>query len=84
VWGEAACFVPPDDVDALSGAIRWLTDSPARRNEMGERARLRAARYAPRRMAEQYLAAYRRLVHQADGPPSDAVSNVHGVQASSC
>ena len=84
VWGEAACFVPPDDADALSRTIRWFTDSPARRNEMGERARLRAARYAPRRMAEQYFAAYRRLVHQAESSSSAAVSDVHGVQASSC
>ena len=95
VWGEAACFVPPDDADALSGAIRWLTDSPARRNEMGERARLRAARYAPRRMAEQYLAAYRRLNREANGSPpaapgaapsagAGAVAKANGVQAPAC
>ena len=61
VWGDAALFVAPDDAGALSGAIRWLTDSPARREEMGLRARRRAARYAPQAMAQQYLAAYGRL-----------------------
>lgn len=65
VWEDAALFVSPDNVDAPSGAIRWLTDSPARREEMGRRARQRAARFAPEAMAREYSAAYGRLISGA-------------------
>jgi glycosyltransferase involved in cell wall biosynthesis len=62
VWGDAALFVKPDDADALSGAIRSLTSSPALREEMATRARRRAREYAPERMAERYMSVYRRLM----------------------
>jgi len=40
-------LVPPQDVDALSGAMRRLIDSPAERQRMAERAREITARFAP-------------------------------------
>jgi glycosyltransferase involved in cell wall biosynthesis len=61
VWDDAALFVPPDDADALAGAIEGLIRDPARRMEMAARARRRASRFTAYRMARSYLALYRRL-----------------------
>ena len=58
VWGDAATFVPPEDADALAAAITSLATEPARPAAMAERARRRALRYSPERMAADYLAAY--------------------------
>ena len=61
VWGEAACFAPPGDPDALCGVIEALIGNPELRGEMAAKARLRALEYSPRRMAKAYLSAYRAL-----------------------
>lgn len=58
VWGDAACFVPPSDADALSYALRGLIGDPARRARMAARAHNRARQFTPRRMAQEYIAAY--------------------------
>jgi glycosyltransferase involved in cell wall biosynthesis len=58
VWGEAAVYVPPDDVPALRAAIaRMMTDDGTRARLAG-RARHHAGRYSPERTARGYLAAY--------------------------
>ena len=59
VWGEAALFVAPDDAPALAYTLNALIDDPPRLRELGRRARKRALRYSPRKMAAGYLAAYR-------------------------
>jgi len=58
VWGEAACFVPPDDPDALAGALTRLAGDPERRGQLACAARLRALALDPERMADGYTAAY--------------------------
>ena len=58
VWGEAARFIPPDDPEALRTALQALIDDPALRESMARRARARALRYTPDRMAKGYLAVY--------------------------
>jgi glycosyltransferase involved in cell wall biosynthesis len=41
--GNAGVFVPPGDVDALARAIRDLLADPARRRQLGQALRQRAA-----------------------------------------
>lgn len=61
VWGEAAYYVPPDDVTALKHTLlRMIADEP-HRAEMAALARNRALQYTPERMGRTYAAAYRAL-----------------------
>ncbi|WP_426754802.1 glycosyltransferase family 4 protein [Myxococcus sp. Y35] len=66
VWGDgAACFVPPDDVDALVETLELLRKDAALRMRLALRARAWALTYTPRRMAGQYLSAYSSLMGTA-------------------
>ena len=62
LWDGAACFVPPDDEEALAAAINHLIDDPEERMEHVERAQRRSRQYSARRMAAGYVAAYRDLI----------------------
>lgn len=62
VWGDAAVFAPPDDDDALLGALRLVARDPELRGELAYRASRRARRYTPEAMAERTLAVYRRVL----------------------
>ncbi|MEJ8810546.1 glycosyltransferase family 4 protein [Variovorax ureilyticus] len=62
IWGAAALYVPPDDHDALHEALTRLIEQPELRTAMGQRARLRAGRFTPQRMADGYLRTYRWLL----------------------
>ncbi|MBV9848328.1 MAG: glycosyltransferase family 4 protein [Armatimonadetes bacterium] len=68
VWGDAAVFVPPDDVEALRGALHGLISDEERRRAMAGRARERALTYTPERMAAGYLAAYQTVMRAAPSP----------------
>jgi glycogen synthase len=57
-WDGAAVFVPPDDREALHGAIQRLIDSPARRAELGRRARVRGQEFTVARMTDAYQRLY--------------------------
>ena len=59
VWGDAACFVPPRDDQALLQTLRWLIAEPRVRKEYAKRALARAADYTPERMTIGYMEAYR-------------------------
>ena len=61
VWGDAALYVDPDDEPGLARVLRELVEDRARREAFGARARERAARYTPERMAAGYSRAYSRL-----------------------
>jgi glycosyltransferase involved in cell wall biosynthesis len=58
VWGDAACFVDPDDTGALSAALRELIANRSLREEMAARAYAHAQAFTADRMAVEYLAAY--------------------------
>ena len=58
-WQDAACFVDPDDPDALQHALLGLIADSPRRIQLGERARLRARGYGIAPMADAYLQLYR-------------------------
>ncbi|HEY3605221.1 MAG TPA: glycosyltransferase [Sporichthyaceae bacterium] len=61
VWGDAAWFVDPRDPAAIRAALHALVCDDALREDLGARARHRAARYTPERMASTYLYLYREL-----------------------
>lgn len=58
VWGRAALYVPPDDHDLLERTLLRLIDHPEERIEYATRARRRAARYCPEKMADRYRRLY--------------------------
>jgi glycosyltransferase involved in cell wall biosynthesis len=68
VWGDAAAFVPPDDVALLERALRRLISDGDLRTQAGEAARARAARYTPERMTDGYVAAYERVLARQRAP----------------
>lgn len=61
-WEGAAELVPPADPEALVAAVRGLAADGDRRRALAARARARALRLTPARMADGYLAVYRDLV----------------------
>jgi glycogen(starch) synthase len=63
-WQDAALFVAPDDRAELAAALCELTDSPARRHQLGQAARARALECSASRMATGYLSAYCGLMAQ--------------------
>ncbi len=58
VWGDDACFVDPDDDDAIAEALARWTDDPHAREAAAARAGARAARYCARASAADYAAIY--------------------------
>lgn len=64
IWGEAAVFVPPDDGEAVAGAINALITDSVRRCQLAKMASDRAVEFTPQRMAVGYLKAYQDLIHQ--------------------
>jgi glycosyltransferase involved in cell wall biosynthesis len=55
VWGDAALFAAPDDPGPT---LRLVARDDELRHELAARARRRAARYTPQRMADGCLEAY--------------------------
>lgn len=73
VWSDAACYVDPDDPDALRRTIQQLIDDPTLCRRMARRAWRRARHYTPDAMAERYLDLYRSLPRR-DGRMKGAYS----------
>jgi glycosyltransferase involved in cell wall biosynthesis len=61
VWDGAACFVPPAQPDALVEELEHLIGDMWWRELMAQRARARALRYTPARMAQAYTTLYAQL-----------------------
>ena len=59
VWGDAACYVPPRDDQALLQTLRWLIEDRQVRRDYAHRAKARALAYTPERTAAGYMDAYR-------------------------
>jgi glycosyltransferase involved in cell wall biosynthesis len=62
VWGDAAVFVPPDQPNVLAEVLQRLITDVSWREFMAQRARARALRYTPERMAQEYVALYAQLM----------------------
>jgi len=61
VWGDAACYVSPDDREGLRDALNAMLIDDAARAEWAERAMARARRFNPERFARRYLSLYHAL-----------------------
>jgi len=62
LWDGAAVFVSPDSQDDLRLALNGLIEEPLLRQALAMRARRRALRFSPHRMAQAYLDAYASLL----------------------
>jgi glycogen(starch) synthase len=58
VWGDTAVFVPPDDTEALEGALSLLIEDESLRKMFAGLAQSRALTFSPQRMAQKYITAY--------------------------
>jgi glycogen synthase len=61
VWGAAACYVPPDDPQALCDVLNGLLEDHSLRGRMAALAMARARQFNPARLATQYSHLYRQL-----------------------
>lgn len=59
VWRDAAIYVSPNDPGQLASVLNALIGNTVRREEFGLRARARALQFSAKRMANEYLDAYR-------------------------
>jgi len=64
VWGDAAAYAPPGDVDSWRDALHRLVEDPDRRARLGAAARRQAGRYTATAMADAYLSLYASVVPQ--------------------
>lgn len=64
LWEGAALFVPPGNVEEIGEGIEALIRDRERRRALAEKARQRALALTPRRMAEGYIAVYRRMLEK--------------------
>lgn len=72
LWDGAACFVSPDDPDALRSTLNRLAEDPHERRAVAARARERARRYTTARMADAYVTLYADLLAGRDLPHAPA------------
>jgi glycogen synthase len=63
VWGNAARYVAPDDLDAWCDEINALIADALARRELAARAAARANAFSPDRLAREYHALYRTLLN---------------------
>lgn len=70
VWGDAAIFVKPDDVDEIAAALDRLAGDEALRLHMARQASERAKLYSVDRMATAYARLYDELVREARVSPA--------------
>jgi glycogen(starch) synthase len=62
LWDDAACYVPPGDVDALAATITTLAGDDHARVTLAARARTRARERTPERMAAAYRDLYQEVL----------------------
>jgi glycosyltransferase involved in cell wall biosynthesis len=62
IWDDTAWYVDPEDHEGLRHTIQQLSRDDPGRTRLAWRARRRACRYAPARMAAAYNEAYARLL----------------------
>jgi glycosyltransferase involved in cell wall biosynthesis len=65
VTGDAAVLVDPSSVEAISLGLFELLEFPARRRDLSERGRARAARFRWSEVAEQTVRVYRQAAGQS-------------------
>jgi glycosyltransferase involved in cell wall biosynthesis len=65
LWGDAARFVAPGDVQGLRRELQELINDPEALQRLQESARKQAGRYTRSRMLDGYAAVYRQLLDRA-------------------
>ena len=65
-WDQAALFVDPNDPPALESTIRTLIDDAHLRSVLAGKACVRALTFAPERMRDAYLSAYRSVMREEE------------------
>jgi glycogen synthase len=73
IWGDAALYVAPDDVDELKATLRRLISDDICRRIYADRAYLRAREFSSCRMAEEYLSVYHNLTREKQSAKLHAV-----------
>lgn len=61
IWGDAACFVPPDNHEQLGAVLKELCTNPEKLDRLARRARSRARAFTASAMGRAYDALYRQL-----------------------
>jgi glycogen synthase len=64
VWEDSACFVDPDDEQALELCLKRLIADSSFRNLIAAKARKRAMRFTTHRMGRGYLMMYEKLLEE--------------------
>jgi glycogen synthase len=67
-WSGAACFVHPEDSEALRSALQHLIENSSLREHLALKARERALQFSPRRMASEYFVAYLDVIKRESFP----------------
>ncbi len=73
-WGDAAVYVPPDDPDELLLTVTALAQDSNSIERLGAAARERGLQLNLERMADGYMALYRRLQRDRTSPCRDCLS----------
>lgn len=68
LWEDTACYVPPDDPEAIAGAINDLVGDRRRLHSHGMQARRHARRYTADRMVARWRDTYRELEREGRPP----------------
>lgn len=71
IWGNAALYVEPNDVASLAYTLNGLVEDRDYLRELSQRARQRALRYSPSRMADEYLRCYHDAMIASPVPAPD-------------
>jgi glycogen(starch) synthase len=66
LWDGAAIFVDPQDDAGLAAELQQLVNNSARLRKFGASARTRSREFTTRKMGENYLTLYSRILHQPD------------------
>ncbi len=64
VWGDAAIYIHPNDTNSFKRQIQELISSTRKREQIAEKALLRARRYSPERLGKQYVQVYQKLLKE--------------------
>lgn len=75
VWADAALYVPPDRPDILASVLEELIRHKEEIERLSRKARARALRYTPERMARGYVALYERLIGKQNVESSIVMGN---------
>jgi glycosyltransferase involved in cell wall biosynthesis len=69
VYGDAAHYFDPEQIEDIARAIDEVLSKPQLREKLIKAGKAQAAKYSWKRMAEETLAVYKRVLKEEDTPP---------------